>query len=365
MNFVKPIFQQGRQAYRNFLRKSVSFLLYFLAAGIVLFIFVVRPGINGYYRAMFPDMVHGRAYKPFVYRTLLPTTIRTVAEVTPESVKQGFNAAFQNKKMVRILEWEKEYLYEYFVGLILIFCCFVGLAFTLRYLVRLFYKFPSFVADFAPLGGLLILPVFFKYYSYLYDPSTLLLFTLAIVPMVKRNFLLFYIVFLLATLNKETSILLTGIFFIREFKVMPRPSWVKHVLLQIAAWVGIRALLTAAFKNNPGSLVEFHLLDHNLGLICNPQEFLYFIIVIAVFAVLIKYRWAEKPAFLRQGLVITLAPLMSLALFFGFVDELRGYYEAFPFIFLLSLPTIVDIFELRHHTPEGDRPESLPDEKEV
>lgn len=362
---MKPISEQCQQGYRDVLRKSVTFLLYFLAAGIVLFVFIVRPGINGYQPAMFPDMVYGQAYKPFVFRTLLPTTIRTVAEVTPESVKEGFNAAFQNKRMVKILEWEKEYLYEYFIGLILMFCCFLGLAFLLRYLIKLLYEFPSFVADFAPLGGLLILPVFFKYYSYLYDPPTLLLFTLAIISLAKRNLLLFYIVFLLATLNKETSILLSGIFFIREFKVMRRTKWVKHILIQVTAWIAIRALITAAFKNNPGSFVEFHLLDYNLGLISNPQELLYFIIVIAVFAVLIKYRWAEKPALLRQGLLITIAPLMSLALFFGFVDELRGYYEAFPFIFLLSLPTVVDIFELRHRAPGGDRQASPPDEKEV
>jgi hypothetical protein len=343
---MESILQQGQQGYRNFLRKSVILLLYIFTTGIVLFVFIVRPGINGYDRAMFPDMVYGKAYKPFVYRTLLPIMVRAIAKITPEAVQEEFNTSLQNKRMVKILKWEKEYLYEYSIALILMFCCFLGFAFMLRYLIKQFYEFPSFVADFAPVGGLLILPIFFKYYSYLYDPLTLLLFTLALIAIAKRNFTLFYIVFLLTTLNKETSILLTGIFFIREFKVMRNPSWVKHILLQIAGWIAIKSWITAAFKNNPGSFVEFHLLDCNLGLISNPQELLYFIMVITVFAILIRYRWSEKPTLLKNGLFITLIPLSFSALFFGCINELRMYYEAFPFIFLLSLPTVVDVFEL-------------------
>jgi hypothetical protein len=26
---------------------------------------------------------------------------------------------------------------------------------------------------------------------------------------------------------------------------------------------------------------------------------------------------------------------------FGFIDELRGYYEAFPFLYLLAIPSVV------------------------
>jgi hypothetical protein len=293
---------------------------------------------------MFPDMVYGRAYKPFVYRALLPAAVRTVAEITPQSVKDKFESAVQNKRMVSILGWEKEYLYEYFVALIIMFCCFLAFCIVLRYLIKLFFDFPSFVAELAPVGGLLILPVFFKYYSYIYDPATLLLFTLAVILVAKRKFLLFYIIFILATLNKETSILLTGVFFMREFKVMRNRSLVRHLVVQISVWIGVKAWITSIFKDNSGPFWESHLIDHNLALISKPHELFYFVIAVAAFAILLHYKWAEKPVFLRRGFFITIIPLMLLALFFGYIDELRGYYEAFPFLFLLSLPTIVDIY---------------------
>ena len=349
----KLFFQPGHQLYETFLRKLVILLLYLLTTGIVLFVFIIRPGINGYSRAMFPDMVYGRAYKPFVYRTLVPTTVRIVAEITPECVKDRFRLAVQNKRMISILKWEIEYIYEYFIALIIMFCCFLGFAFMLRYLIRLFYDFPSFVVDLAPVGGLLILPTFFKFYSYIYDPGTLFLFTLAIILIAKRKLLLFYIVFLLATLNKETSILLVGIFFIREFKVMRNLGLAGHLLLQISLWIAVKASITAIFMNNQGSFGEFHLIDHNLGLISNPYELLYFVSVISIFSALIHYRWTEKPIFLCHCLFITIIPLMLVVLFFGFINELRDYYEAFPFLFLLSLPTIVDIFGLSHNDTRG------------
>lgn len=342
---TKLLLPSGLQFHKTLGRNIVILLLYLLTSGMVLFVFIVRPGINGYDRAMFPDMVYGKAHKPFVYRTLLPSGVRALAEITPECVKERIRSTLQDKRMISILKWEKEYLYEYGVALIIMLSCFLGSAYQLRYLLRWFYDFPSYVADFAPMVGLLILPVFFKYYSYIYDPSTIFLFTLAIILIVKERIWLFYLVFLLATVNKETSILLVGIFFIREFKVMSKASLVRHLLSQMLLWIAVKAILLVIFRNNPGSFCESHL-SHNLDLISAPFRLLYFVGVVLLFCVLICYRWTEKPSFLRKSLFITAVPLISLAFFFGFVDELRGYYEVFPFLFLLSVPTIVEIFEL-------------------
>jgi hypothetical protein len=198
----------------------------------VLFVFVVYPGFNGYDRAMFPDMVYGKAYKPFVYRTLLPSAVRAVAEVTPDAVKNRISPAVERRMhLLQIPESERGYAYEYFVALVLMYCCFVGLAYTLRHLTAWFYDYPAFVADLAPVGGLLVLPVFFKYYSYVYDPCTLLLFSLAVASIVARKRRLFYLLFVLATFNKETSILLSGLFFIYEYQVMRKSVLTGHLFV--------------------------------------------------------------------------------------------------------------------------------------
>jgi hypothetical protein len=362
----KLFFQQGDQLYKVLLRKLVILLLYILTTAVVLFIFIVRPGINLYFRTKFPDMVYGQAYKPFVYRTLVPTTIRIAAEITPESVKDRISSTVghKRKRMISMLQWETEYVYEYQIALIIMFCSFLGFAFALRYLIRLFYDFPSFVADLAPVGGLLILPGFFKNFNQIYDPSTLFLFALAIIFIAKRKLLPFYVVFLLATLNKETSILLAGVFFIREFKVMRNWRLAGHLLLQISIFTAVKAWITAVFKNNPGSFCEFHLTANTLGLMSKPYLLAHCIILVAVFSALLHYRWSEKPVLLRHGFLVTIIPLVSLALFFGLINELRDYYEAFPFLFLLSLPTIVDIFGSSHDDGHGRYAKELPGKKE-
>jgi len=123
---------------------------------------------------------------------------------------------------------------------------------------------------------------------------------LAIVLIAKRKPISFYIVFVLATLNKETSILLVGLFFIRELGVVRNFSLAGHVLLQVSLWVALRALIMVMFKNNPGSFFDIHLV-HNLGLISKPTGLLYFVGVILIFAVLIRYGWVQKPIFLRHA----------------------------------------------------------------
>jgi hypothetical protein len=344
---------------RNLLRKLVVFLLYLLTSALVLFVFVLRPGINGYSRAMFPDLVYGRGYKPFVYRTLLPSAVRAVAEVTPTALKDRISSAYEHRKirLVEMLKWQEEYVYEYFVALALMFCCLVGFAFTLRHLTNLFYDYPCFVADLAPVGGLMVLPVFFRYYSYIYDPCTLLLFALAVSSLVTRKRVLFYVIFALASFNKETSILLSGLFLIQEIGFMRKTTLVRHLLYQASLWVAIRGFLLFLFRNNPGSMLEFHLI-HNAGLLFRPVWLLYFVGVTVIFWVLVGRGWTKKPAFLRKGLLVTLIPLFSLALFFGYVDELRDYYEAFPFLFLLLVPTMVDLFK---SSPESCSKATSPD----
>jgi hypothetical protein len=55
----------------------------------------------------------------------------------------------------------------------------------------------------------------------------------------------------------------------------------------------------------------------------------------------VAHRWREKNRFLKAGLGLTLVPLVGASFVFGFADELRGYYECFPFLYLLMLPSLL------------------------
>ncbi len=315
--------------------------MYAWPAGLVLLVFVVHPGINGYERAMFGDMVYGRAHKPFVTRTLLPSAVRVVTQATPLRIRDSAAARLAGNRLVRTLGWERRYLFEYAVAALLMLLCLVGFAFTLRQLVRTFYDCSHLAADTVPVFALAALPLMFCYQNYVYDPATLLLFTLGIVLIIQKRLALFYPLLVLATLNKETAVLLILVFAIAQWRRGPLVRYSGHLLAMGAVWLAVRAFLAWVYQANPGELVEFHLVDHNLRLTRMPTRLLHFLGVLALYAWLIGRDWHQKSAFLRDGLLVTFVPLFGLALLLGYCDEMRGYYEAFPFAFLLALPTAI------------------------
>ena len=115
----------------------------------------------------------------------------------------------------------------------------------------------------------------------------------------------------------------------------------------------VRAALAYAFRDNPGVYFERHFYEHNIWLLTKfPVAMRYTLAVVLVFFFFIRYDWREKPKFLRLGLAVTFLPLLLAGLLFGFADELRGYYEVFPFLYLLMIPSVFK-FLSRGPTPEA------------
>ena len=69
------------------------------------------------------------------------------------------------------------------------------------------------------------------------------------------------------------------------------------------------------------------MLDHNLRLLTEPytiQTSVTWILLIAA----VLHQWRTKPWFLRIA-VSMLVPLLCMCLLFGYLDELRDYYEIY------------------------------------
>jgi hypothetical protein len=116
---------------------------------------------------------------------------------------------------------------------------------------------------------------------------------------------------------------------------------VTRTIIIAVIWLAIRAILAYVFRDNPGGYVENHFREHNIWLLTKfPMAMRYTLAVIILFFVFLRVDWREKPKFLRAGLAIVLLPLAGAGMFFGFADELRGYYEAYPFLYLLMIPTV-------------------------
>jgi hypothetical protein len=333
------------------LRRLFVTVLYGLTSAVILFLFVNYEGIShrNSTTSEFGATVYGTAHKPSVYRVLVPLLIRGVTSVTPDSLKTKVQRFVEARKSsVESLGWEEKYYVEYFAACVIMLFLFIGYAFAFRYLLSFYYARDSAVANLVPVFGLLLLPLFFRYHHFLYDPATLCLFTLSLALIAHRKNLWYYPVFLLACLNKETAILLLGIFFLFQRGHMPFRVLVRHLGVQGMIWTLVRAALYRTFENNAGSPVEFQLVNHNRLLLEDPRALTYFVLVVVLFALFIAQNWKDKPLLLRQGFLTLLIPLLSLSVLWGFFDALRVYYEALPFAVMLALPTVLQIFNVDH-----------------
>jgi len=320
-----------------------------LLSVLVFCLFLSIPGINGYERAMFGDMVYGKAYKPFVYRTLLPTTVRVLTSAIPSPVKARLTDALSTNptlaQVADMQEWEREYLVEYCIASVLMYAALLGFLFSLKYLFSAVLRAPPPFADLIPPLALVGLPIFFKYYSYLYDLPTLLFFTLGLALMARRNWRAYLVLYPIACLNKETTILLALIFAIHfaSPQRMSRHLFTRILAFQLVVFLVIKTALALLFRHNPGNLVEVYL-DRNITLLMP-----YTISRVAtwlVFAMAVFTNWPDKPGLLKDALWIAV-PLWLLAWLFGNLDELRAFYEVYPIIILLMAHTFAGLLGVR------------------
>lgn len=326
--------------------------VYFVGCFIVsvlIFSMFLHVRINGFGGSMFGAMIYGKAPKPWVYRALLPFGVLTVASAVPKEAKSSLNQRIWEseafKKLNKRWRWEESLLTEYLIACVFMYLSLVGFFFAFRYLFESIYKAPRMLLDSTSLLALLALPVMFRFYSYVYDLVTLFLFTLGLALMARNKWLLFFLIYTLACFNKETTILLTMLFVIYfwccSMSRLDKPLFTRLLLVQIGIFLGVRLVLFYFFHDNPGKFVYLTLIKHNLTMapyrIGSAVGFLFITLTIL-------YKWKEKPLFLRCGLWM-LVPLFSLCFFYGWLDELRDYYEVYPVVILLMAYTFGDILE--------------------
>ncbi len=298
-----------------------------------------KSAVNDYWKARVPDVVYGRAHRPYVQRLLVPTTIRLVRRGLPRPVLRALRRTVSGApvflpRKFGVLGWEPEYLTEYVVAIPLLFASLLAFPYALRRLFRALYDAPR-AALVAPILAVALLPAFFfdRGTHYLYDFATLCLFTWVLAALAERGWRAFYVAFVLGLLNKETMAVATLAFALAEWRSLSRPRLLGHILGQVAIVVVIQAAIRAAFHHNPGGSVEWHLVK-NLRLLRAPPSPVSLLLLSSVL-VLVLARFGDKPAFLRRSLVVV-APLFASSLFLGIYGEIRAFYEAYPIVFLLA-----------------------------
>jgi hypothetical protein len=289
-------------------------------------------------------MVHGTAYRPYVYRLLVPGLARLGTLVMPASASAALTATFESWQG-RPEGWAPGHAEDYVLVVAIMAGSLIGFAAAVRALSRAMFSAPPIVHALIALAAVAGLPLTFGPFSrQIYDFTTLCLFTWCLVFVAERRWLAFAVAFAVACVNKESSILLPLVFLVHVTRSVTDLSGAKAAGLavyQVAVFALVRAAVVYAFRDNPGDTVEMHLFDHNQSVLLNPAEMSKRLVLLVAIAGLGAWGWPEKPPFLRHAFA-TLAPaLVVMGVTVGMVDEIRAYYEMYAVVVLMAAHTLL------------------------
>ena len=333
--------------FRLWARAFLLVLVYSSAALFALCEFARWPGMSRNRLASVPAMVYGQAERPYVSRMLLPVVVRSIVELTPVWAKEDLASAVrQSLPQWDTLDWARNYPYEFFVVFLALWLTLVAFAFALRRLAGISLDLTAMPRDAVPILALLALPCTYIYASHIYDFPELLLFTLGLLTIAERRWKLYWPVFVLAVLNKETAILLSLVWVMQARTQLTRARFTSGLALQVVAWSSIRAGIVLLLRDNAGAMVLPHL-ARNLHVLTNPARFFLFrsigafplvpcglnILTLSGFAAcLLMLR--RVPVFLRHAFLGAL-PIVPAAMVFGYIDEIRAFYSLYPAVILV------------------------------
>jgi hypothetical protein len=340
-------------------------LLYLIACLIVINIFMSLYGFRGdSERYGFTKMMSYSAEKPFCYRALTPIIINGLTNIIPDSflstlekdlLKDSELLKYKKDQNIRDIEISVKYHLTYFY----MFLCLAAIIFLARSLTRLVYNPPQVVVDTAPFAALILFPMTFIHGGYMYDFPELMFFLLGLLFALRSSWLGYYLILPLAVINKETGILLIVYFIALKFKDMPRNKFWIHLIIQLIIGSILLILIRYLFSGNPDPTVEFRLWT-NLKFWLNPLSYLKFteiyapligvprggnIIILALLAFAVLYRWKDKPILIRKLLIYSAIVIIPIFLYYGNRDELRTLTVLFPPLYLLGVHTAWKLYD--------------------
>lgn len=295
------------------LRKFL-FILYLFVLTTLLFILYLHLSVNDRF-SPFLSPFDQTAQRPFVYRVLPSLIIDFLSFLTgtPSTI----------------------------CAILLMYFSLLGFFAVYSLLVKLFIpKINLFFSLVFPAIGLI---PFLIQSRHVYDFPLLLLYTFAYYLLEKREFGKYTVIFLLASLTKETALFLV-LFFALHFRGLTKKQYFATLVRQALIFGLVRGILMIAFLDNPGSMVQYHFIDHIHSFFVHPFAAIgFYALIILIFVLGLTYRGTHasfiKDAFLAIGI-----PIAALYMFFGVPFEIRVFLELFPVIALLLSLKLVSFF---------------------
>lgn len=189
-----------------------------------------------------------------------------------------------------------------------------------------------------------ILPQVQAYY-YPYDTPALVFMALGLLTLRRKAWGSYYVVFLLATLNRETSVFLTGIYLFSVWGKEKPGRIAAHIGVQAAIWLGVRLLVSRVYAGNEG----FPLLlatAWNLQQLVKPRELATILASNGFLWLPVLLGWPRIPdEFVRRALLIVPPFLLGMTVV-GMLPETRIFYELTPLLLLAAWLLLHERFAL-------------------
>jgi len=193
------------------------------------------------------------------------------------------------------------------------------------------------------LASFFLIPFLFQN-RYIYDFPILFLFSLAFFLLSKNKYGSYLILFLFASLTKETSLFLI-FFYTLRCKKLPKKKYLLILFVQLVIYGITRLTLLIIFRNNPGSIVHYYLVDHINVYLSNPVGALFLFLCIVGIIIFCFTDKSDNNGLYRDTIVTIGCPLLILYLLFGYPFEIRVFLEVFPIVSLCLTSKLMFLFK--------------------
>lgn len=171
-----------------------------------------------------------------------------------------------------------------------------------------------------------------------YDAPTVMFFTLSLAFFQRRQLLAYELVFPLACLNRETTVLLVVLFAVYFFPRLDRRVYCVHLLCQAIVYgLVFVALRYWLFASAPGTAVEFRLQENLLMYVRSPMTTLLFLCGTVTLLVFVAYKWQRAPVLMRTAFLVFAPILAVMYLLIGQTFEVRVFMELVPVVAIIGV----------------------------
>lgn len=166
---------------------------------------------------------------------------------------------------------------------------------------------------------------------YIYDPLTLLSFTLTMRYLAERRWALYWLAFILATVSKETAFLLVILYALNQYH---SPAFIPRLQLHLIATVAIRTTTIYLFRDLDGGQVENNWIAYVTMAKNAPILFGIIYGALVILGLKIVKNYPHLPPYTQQGVVSILLPITILVILWGYPYEFRALIETVPILLL-------------------------------